>query len=99
MVQELTRYDLQQVHIASLMLTLREDEEGYTCVQDDILHDDLTVRENLAYSAWLRSNIYMISEAKGEVVDDVLDLLRLRHVQVIVSCKKASSEDQALQSS
>ena len=54
------------------------------CLQDDILHEDLTVRENLAYSAWLRSNINMISEAKGEVVDDVLDLLRLRHVQVII---------------
>ena len=47
------------------------------------MHEDLTVRENLAYSAWLRSNIDMISEAKGEVVDDVLDLLRLRHVQVV----------------
>ena len=56
--------------------------EMRSILQDDILHEDLTVRENLAYSAWLRSNIHMISEAKGEVVDDVLDLLRLRHVQV-----------------
>lgn len=47
-----------------------------------MLHNDLTVRENLAYSTWLRSNINMVSEAKGEVVDDVIDLLRLRHVQV-----------------
>jgi len=54
--------------------------------QDDILHEDLTVRENLAYSAWLRSNVNMVSEAKGEVVDDVVDLLQLRHVQVSVTC-------------
>jgi len=51
-------------------------------VQDDILHEDLTVRENLAYSAWLRSNVAMVSEAKGEVVEEVVDLLQLRHVQV-----------------
>ena len=51
-------------------------------VQDDILHEDLTVREILGYSAWLRSTVHMVSEAKGEVVDDVIDLLRLRHVQV-----------------
>ena len=52
------------------------------CAQDDIVHEDLTVRENLAYSAWLRSTVHMNREAKGEVVDDVIDLLRLRHVQV-----------------
>eukprot|EP00884_Botryococcus_braunii_P009426 jgi/Botrbrau1/18485/Bobra.0072s0065.1 len=49
--------------------------------QDDIVHEDLTVRENLAYSAWLRSEKGMKTAAKGQVVDDVIDLLRLRHVQ------------------
>ena len=45
------------------------------------MHEDLTVRENLAYSAKLRC---AASEARGvlsDVVDDVIELLRLRHVQ------------------
>jgi ABC-type multidrug transport system ATPase subunit len=65
-------------------------------VQDDILHEDLTVRENLAYSAWLRSNVAMVSEAKGEVVDDVVDLLRLRHVQVTPSPGNRDRSSQSL---
>ena len=49
--------------------------------QDDVVHEDLTVRENLAYSAWLRSMVHMPTRAKGEVVDEVIQLLNLRHVQ------------------
>ncbi|KAK9803611.1 hypothetical protein WJX72_004863 [[Myrmecia] bisecta] len=49
--------------------------------QDDIVHEDLTVRENLAYSAWLRSPAYMRRKEKGDIVEDVLDVLSLRHVQ------------------
>ena len=45
------------------------------------MHEDLTVRENLAYSAWLRSWLHMAPRAKGEVVDEVIQLLNLRHVQ------------------
>ncbi len=45
------------------------------------MHEDLTVRENLEYSAWLRSTVTMARDAKAETVDDVIDLLRLRHVQ------------------
>lgn len=50
-------------------------------VQDDIVHEDLTVRENLEYSAWLRNPKYMRTRAKGDLVDDVIDVLNLRSVQ------------------
>ncbi|KAK9908170.1 hypothetical protein WJX75_003729 [Coccomyxa subellipsoidea] len=49
--------------------------------QDDIVHEDLTVRENLSYSAKLRC---MATEGRAylsDVVDDVIELLGLRHVQ------------------
>ncbi|KAL0020410.1 hypothetical protein WJX77_000240 [Trebouxia sp. C0004] len=49
--------------------------------QDDIVHEDLTVRENLEYSAWLRNPKYMRTRAKGDLVDDVIDVLNLRSVQ------------------
>lgn len=51
------------------------------CMQDDIVHEDLTVRENLEYSAWLRNPKYMRTRAKGDLVDDVIDVLNLRSVQ------------------
>lgn len=50
-------------------------------MQDDIVHEDLTVRENLEYSAWLRNPKYMRTRAKGDLVDDVIDVLNLRSVQ------------------
>ena len=50
-------------------------------MQDDIVHEDLTVRENLEYSAWLRNPTYMRTRAKGDLVDDVIDVLSLRSVQ------------------
>ncbi len=50
-------------------------------LQDDIVHEDLTVRENLEYSAWLRNPKYMRTRAKGDLVDDVIDVLNLRSVQ------------------
>lgn len=49
--------------------------------QDDIVHEDLTVRENLEYSAWLRNPKYMRTRAKHDLVDDVIDVLNLRSVQ------------------
>ena len=45
------------------------------------MHEDLTVRENLEYSAWLRSDKYFRSRAKGDLVDDVIHVLSLRTVQ------------------
>jgi len=45
------------------------------------VHEDLTVRENLEYSAWLRNPKYMRTRAKGDLVDDVIDVLNLRSVQ------------------
>ena len=50
-------------------------------MQDDIVHEDLTVRENLEYSAWLRNPKYMQTRAKGDLVDNVIDVLSLRSVQ------------------
>lgn len=50
-------------------------------MQDDIVHEDLTVRENLEYSAWLRNPKYMRTRAKHDLVDDVIDVLNLRSVQ------------------
>lgn len=45
------------------------------------MHEDLTVRENLEYSAWLRSPKYVRTRAKGDLVDDVIHVLNLRSVQ------------------
>ena len=50
-------------------------------LQDDIVHEDLTVRENLEYSPWLRNPKYIRTRAKGDLVDDVIDVLSLRSVQ------------------
>lgn len=50
-------------------------------VQDDIVHEDLTVRENLAYSAKLRCIANEDRAYLSDVVDDVMGLLGLRHVQ------------------
>ena len=49
--------------------------------QDDIVHEDLTVRENLAYSARLRGTIPTQTRIQSEIVDGVIDLLHLRLVQ------------------
>eukprot|EP00887_Chlorella_sp_A99_P006238 scaffold3.g6238.t1 len=49
--------------------------------QEDIVHEDLTVRENLAFSARLRlSKVKPLAEQLA-IVEDVLDVLQLRHVQ------------------
>lgn len=53
----------------------------WLCVQDDIVHEDLTVRENLAYSARLRGTVQTHARVQTEIVDGVLDLLHLQHVQ------------------
>ncbi|KAL4458314.1 hypothetical protein ABPG75_013179 [Micractinium tetrahymenae] len=49
--------------------------------QEDIVHEDLTVRENLAYSARLRLSAAKPAEEKAALVEDCVDLLQLRHVQ------------------
>lgn len=55
--------------------------------QEDIVHEDLTVRENLVYSARLRLSSSKPRREQLDVVDDVLDLLQLRHVQhQVVGC-------------
>ena len=50
-------------------------------MQDDIVHEDLTVRESLAYSARLRGTVHTQTRVKSEIVDGVIDLLHLRPVQ------------------
>ena len=45
------------------------------------MHEDLTVRENLAYSAKLRCIATEDRAYLSDVVDDVIELLGLRHVQ------------------
>jgi len=47
----------------------------------DIVHEDLTVRENLAYSARLRLSASKPASEKAALVEDCIDLLQLRHVQ------------------
>eukprot|EP00879_Flechtneria_rotunda_P009314 GHRR01009751.1.p1 GENE.GHRR01009751.1~~GHRR01009751.1.p1 ORF type:complete len:986 (+),score=313.69 GHRR01009751.1:853-3810(+) len=49
--------------------------------QDDILLGDLTVRENLLFSAALKLPASMDSTARSAVVQDILDLLNLTSVQ------------------
>lgn len=49
--------------------------------RQDIVHEDLTVRENLAYSARLRLSAAKPAAEKAALVEDCVDLLQLRHVQ------------------
>ena len=47
----------------------------------DVVHEDLTVRENLVYSARLRLSAGKALRDKLALVDDCVELLQLRHVQ------------------
>ncbi|KAL4536815.1 hypothetical protein Ndes2526A_g06320 [Nannochloris sp. 'desiccata'] len=49
--------------------------------QEDIVHEDLTVRENLVYSARLRLSAAKPLREQLAIVDDVVNVLQLRHVQ------------------
>jgi ABC-type multidrug transport system ATPase subunit len=49
--------------------------------QDDIVHDDLTVEENLLYSAKLRLDFETDTDAHTAVVQDVLNLLQIEHIR------------------
>jgi len=49
--------------------------------QDDILHSDLTVYENLYYSAMLRLPKEMEIEKKLQIIEDVILMLGLDHVK------------------
>ncbi len=48
--------------------------------QDDIVIENLTVRQNLLYSALLRLPKTMSLKSKCKIVDHVLTLLQLNHV-------------------
>ena len=47
----------------------------------DVVHEDLTVRENLAYNARLRLSAAKPAAERAALVEDCIDLLQLRHVQ------------------
>jgi ABC-type phosphate transport system ATPase subunit len=49
--------------------------------QEDVVHEDLTVRENLVYSARLRLSSAKPLREQLAIVDDVVNVLQLRHVQ------------------
>jgi ABC-type Na+ transport system ATPase subunit NatA len=46
-----------------------------------VVHEDLTVRENLAYNARLRLSAAKPAAERAALVEDCIDLLQLRHVQ------------------
>jgi len=52
--------------------------------QDDIMHDDLTVYENLLYSARLRLPSSMSIDQQRAIVEDVLDILDLSRIRDVV---------------
>jgi len=49
--------------------------------QEDIVHDDLTVRENLVFNARLRLSKTKSVKEQMMIVEDVISVLQLRHVQ------------------
>ena len=49
--------------------------------QEDVVHEDLTVRENLVYSARLRLSKSKSLKDQMLIVEDVINVLQLRHVQ------------------
>ena len=49
--------------------------------QEDIVHEDLTVRENLVFNARLRLSKTKTVKEQMLIVEDVINVLQLRHVQ------------------
>lgn len=49
--------------------------------QDDVVHERLTVRENLLFAARLRSPPSMPSDHLNDIVEDVLNVLQVGHIQ------------------
>lgn len=49
--------------------------------QEDIVHEDLTVRENLVFNARLRLSKTKSVQEQMLIVEDVISVLQLRHVQ------------------
>lgn len=49
----------------------------HTRARQDVVHEDLTVRENMAYSARLRLSAAKRAEEKAGLVDDAVDLLQV----------------------
>jgi len=49
--------------------------------QDDIVHEQLTVRENIFFSAQLRNPDKTSAELLEEIVEDVLNVMQMTHIQ------------------
>lgn len=49
--------------------------------QDDIVNDILTVRDNISWSAWLRLPADWPNSRKTDIINDVISLLGLEHIQ------------------
>eukprot|EP00928_Gymnodinium_smaydae_P037255 TRINITY_DN25895_c0_g1_i1.p1 TRINITY_DN25895_c0_g1~~TRINITY_DN25895_c0_g1_i1.p1 ORF type:complete len:816 (+),score=109.44 TRINITY_DN25895_c0_g1_i1:83-2449(+) len=49
--------------------------------QDDIVHEDLTVREQIQFSAELRNPVGTCKRRIGRIVDDALHVMQIDHVQ------------------
>jgi len=53
---------------------------GYVA-QDNIVHEILTVHENIAYSAKMRLGSEMPAHVKGAIIQDTITILGLNHIQ------------------
>mmetsp|Transcript_12317 Transcript_12317/g.26589 ORF Transcript_12317/g.26589 Transcript_12317/m.26589 type:complete len:1041 (+) Transcript_12317:146-3268(+) len=60
-------------------LSAYKDVVGFV-PQDDIVHEDLTVRENLAFAAYLKLDKKVSGQECQEVADAVVDMLGMRHI-------------------
>jgi len=49
--------------------------------QDDIVHQDLTVREQIEFSAKLRNSVGTSQEMLQHITDDVLNVMQVDHIQ------------------
>jgi len=49
--------------------------------QDDIVHQELTVREQIEFSARLRNSVGTSQESLMHIVDDVLNVMQVDHIQ------------------
>mmetsp|Transcript_173883 Transcript_173883/g.552016 ORF Transcript_173883/g.552016 Transcript_173883/m.552016 type:complete len:595 (+) Transcript_173883:126-1910(+) len=49
--------------------------------QDDVVHETLTVREQIAFSATLRNKVGTSPARIGYIVDDILNVMQIDHIQ------------------
>jgi ABC-type multidrug transport system ATPase subunit len=70
-----------KIFMNGVLSALGEIKQSFGFVpQDDIVIENLTVRQNLLYSALLRLPKTMSFEAKRKIVEHTLQLLQLDHI-------------------